>query len=84
MDPRWCFSDEAIDEYLRGAVRKGWDVSKIGALTEAFAVAGCNAAGKWLFCQPCNLLIIGRDSYLEHIEGTRRLVQRPDSRQAEC
>ncbi|EMD37548.1 hypothetical protein CERSUDRAFT_94550 [Gelatoporia subvermispora B] len=41
MDPCWYFSNMAINEYLKGAVLRGWDVGKIGALMEAFAVAGC-------------------------------------------
>ncbi|EMD35107.1 hypothetical protein CERSUDRAFT_97023 [Gelatoporia subvermispora B] len=42
MNPHWCFSNEAINEYLKGTVRKGWDTQKISALMEAFAVASCD------------------------------------------
>lgn len=42
MAPQWFFTAPELDRYLRGAVHKGWDPEKIGALAEAFSVAGCN------------------------------------------
>ncbi|KAH9929137.1 hypothetical protein B0H21DRAFT_826223 [Amylocystis lapponica] len=42
MIPRWFFTTPQIDNYLRGAVRKGWNPEHIGTLTEAFSVAGCD------------------------------------------
>lgn len=40
--PRWYFTTPMINYYLMQTLRRGWDVEKIGALAEAFAVAGCN------------------------------------------
>ncbi|TFY52520.1 hypothetical protein EVJ58_g9971 [Rhodofomes roseus] len=40
--PRWYFTNPHINTYLGLAIRKGWDVENIGALAEAFAVAGCD------------------------------------------
>ncbi|KAH9831717.1 uncharacterized protein C8Q71DRAFT_861410 [Rhodofomes roseus] len=41
-NPQWYFTNPHINIYLALAVRKGWDVENIGALAEAFAVAGCD------------------------------------------
>ncbi|KAH9934120.1 uncharacterized protein B0H18DRAFT_1114864 [Fomitopsis serialis] len=41
MDPRWYITASQIDDYL-GTNFKGWDLEKIGALVEAFSVAGCD------------------------------------------
>ncbi|KAH9923874.1 uncharacterized protein B0H18DRAFT_1120218 [Fomitopsis serialis] len=40
--PRWYFTNSDINTYLGQAVRRGWDIQAIGALAEAFAVAGCD------------------------------------------
>ncbi|GBE84395.1 hypothetical protein SCP_0603740 [Sparassis crispa] len=42
MPPRWYFSSQELDKYLRGAIKKGWDPANIGALAEALAVASCD------------------------------------------
>ncbi|KAL7279279.1 hypothetical protein ACG7TL_007120 [Trametes sanguinea] len=39
LEPRWFFSDPALEEYLCGAVRR-FDPERIGVLAEAFCVAG--------------------------------------------
>ncbi|KAH9918801.1 uncharacterized protein B0H18DRAFT_1122877 [Fomitopsis serialis] len=41
MDPRWYITASQINDYL-GTNFKGWDLEKIGALVEAFSVAGCD------------------------------------------
>ncbi|CAL1708809.1 unnamed protein product [Somion occarium] len=42
MGPQWFFTDQEIERYLSVTVRKGWDTGFIGAVTEAFSVAGCD------------------------------------------
>ncbi|KAI0702842.1 hypothetical protein BC835DRAFT_1303302 [Cytidiella melzeri] len=39
MDPRWFFTSPELEKYLEIAVRK-WDTTNIGALIEAYAIAG--------------------------------------------
>ncbi|RDX42145.1 hypothetical protein OH76DRAFT_1488927 [Lentinus brumalis] len=39
--PRFWFTSESLDEYLRGAVRR-FEPEKIGVLAEAFAISGAN------------------------------------------
>ncbi|OBZ67744.1 hypothetical protein A0H81_12133 [Grifola frondosa] len=43
MEPRWYFTKKEIASFLQGGVvHKGFDLDRIGALAEAFAVAGCD------------------------------------------
>ncbi|KAI0713364.1 hypothetical protein C8Q76DRAFT_796337 [Earliella scabrosa] len=42
--PVWYFTDERLERYLRGAIRRGWDCEHIAAMAEAFSVAGCDFA----------------------------------------
>ncbi|OBZ70749.1 hypothetical protein A0H81_09521 [Grifola frondosa] len=42
MAPCWYFSLKELDEFLQGAIQKGWDPEKISVMAEAFAVTGCN------------------------------------------
>ncbi|TFK79199.1 hypothetical protein K466DRAFT_505960, partial [Polyporus arcularius HHB13444] len=53
MKPRWWFSNQAIDEYLRASVRK-FEPEKIGVLAEAFAISGANYFCK---CESLSVLV---------------------------
>ena len=44
MEPRWYFTGEHINRYLSGAIKR-WDIETIGALMEAFAIAGGEVMG---------------------------------------
>ncbi|OBZ74356.1 hypothetical protein A0H81_05685 [Grifola frondosa] len=41
MSPRWYFTLEQINQYLATMIQR-WEIDKIGAMVEAFAIAGCN------------------------------------------
>ncbi|KAH9853434.1 hypothetical protein C2E23DRAFT_859032 [Lenzites betulinus] len=41
LKPRWWFTSNALDEFLRGNVRK-FEPERIGVMAEAFAIAGCD------------------------------------------
>lgn len=41
-DPRWYFSNEGMESYLKFVVRKGWNTMNIGTQLEVFAIAACN------------------------------------------
>jgi hypothetical protein len=46
MKPQWFFMSPALEEYMKIAVHKRWDMSEIGTKLEAFAVAGCDVVSK--------------------------------------
>ncbi|RDX44106.1 hypothetical protein OH76DRAFT_1487325 [Lentinus brumalis] len=41
LRPRWYFTSPQLNRYLTGTIKK-WDVEKIGAMGEAFSIAGCD------------------------------------------
>ncbi|RPD52386.1 hypothetical protein L226DRAFT_576897 [Lentinus tigrinus ALCF2SS1-7] len=41
MRPRWYFTSPQLNRYFTGMIKK-WDVETIGALGEAFSIAGCD------------------------------------------
>ncbi|KAH9856315.1 hypothetical protein C2E23DRAFT_882399 [Lenzites betulinus] len=41
LKPRWWFSSNTLDEFLRGNVRR-FEPERIGVMAEAFAIAGCD------------------------------------------
>ncbi len=63
--PRWWFSSQAIDEYLRASVRR-FEPEKIGVLAEAFAISGANYFCKWLDGHTCTQLINSATAYLKN------------------
>ncbi|TFK78660.1 hypothetical protein K466DRAFT_606777 [Polyporus arcularius HHB13444] len=44
MRPRWFFTAPQLNRYFTGQIRR-WDVESIGALGEAFSIAGCDLMG---------------------------------------
>ena len=40
--PRWYFTDDEINEYLKFVIRRRWDPRLVGTQLEAFAIAGCD------------------------------------------
>ena len=40
--PRWYYTHEGIEDYLKFIVRRRWDPRLIGTQLEAFAVSGCD------------------------------------------
>ncbi len=47
MKPMWYFSNSTIEEFLKTAVRKGWDTEIVGTMLEAYAVAGCDFSSEY-------------------------------------
>ncbi|CAK5272792.1 unnamed protein product [Mycena citricolor] len=45
MDPQWFFTSPHLERYMPLAVGRQWELSKVGAKVEAFAVAGCDELG---------------------------------------
>ena len=43
--PKWYYTHEGIEDYLKFVVRRRWDPSLIGTQLEAFAIAGCDING---------------------------------------
>jgi len=42
MEPTWYFTCEALENYMKLAIRKNWDTKDVGIKLEAFAIAGCD------------------------------------------
>ncbi|CAL1697547.1 unnamed protein product [Somion occarium] len=92
MGPQWFFTDQEIERYLSISVRKGWDTGYIGAIAEAFAVAGCdtmktltNAKQKATYLmtsiqdeiqQKLTDITGNKDSQMKYVNYERDIVQR--------
>lgn len=48
MPPIWFFTSNELCNYMDIAVRKKWDLVEVGGRLEAFAIAGCDLAGKMM------------------------------------
>lgn len=53
MKPRWYFTSPDLERYLEIAVRKKFEAKQVGALMEAYAVAGGSVACKPVTPQCC-------------------------------
>ena len=43
--PKWYYTHEGIEDYLKFVVRRRWDPRLVGTQLEAFAIAGCDING---------------------------------------
>ena len=51
MQPQFYYTSEALEDYMKIAIRKRWDTAEVGAKIEAFAVAGSNILSKLVLPQ---------------------------------
>lgn len=42
MKPQFYYTSEALEDYMKVAIRGRWDTGEVGTKLEAFAVAGSN------------------------------------------
>ena len=47
MRPQWFFTCDALANYMKIAAKK-WDTHDVGTKVEAFAIAGCDSASKYI------------------------------------
>ena len=75
MRPRWYFTNPQLNRYLTGMIKR-WDVENIGALGEAFSIAGCDLMGMYaLRCLSIHVLPRERPSVLAKCQVACRLGQ---------
>lgn len=51
--PKWYYTHEGIDDYLKFIVRRRWDPRLIGTQLEAFAIAGCDVNSRFIVWPSC-------------------------------
>ncbi len=69
MRPRWYFTAPQLNRYFTGSIKR-WDVENIGALGEAFSIAGCDLMGVcWVLVIPSGHLIACLSGYLRNAKS---------------
>lgn len=50
--PRWYYTNEGIEDYLKFVVRRRWDPRLIGTQLEAFSMSGCDVNRRCIYSAP--------------------------------